>query len=223
MKRLLLAANGVLAVVVLIVAPVAATPGASTGDGEVFVPRATDRADGPKRCPETVAPMRTPTVEGGCYGMTSTVPLELDVLSMLGPTPFTTCDAFLTLQTSRDGRVWIRDFLLDGKGLLSACGDVVQCRPLHGSTQIAQRRRLPWPGRMEQGSAGARIALLDACFDTCMGRFEGELEVRLEQHRGRLRLSIDDAPVGDSGLLLDTKREWSLRPLEGSPVPTLRR
>jgi hypothetical protein len=153
---------------------------------------------------------------GGCEAFATSGRAEIVVLTMFGPLDFATCDIQFSLYVGPDGRTVIRDLVAFGVELNSPCGDILPCR-----RDVVEK--LPWPGRII--TAGHRYRnVADACFDTCLGRFEGRLMFDLLPSRaGGWRLRAAQAVAGASGFRIDGA--WALKAggLELRPSPASRR
>jgi len=154
-------------------------------------------------CPEVTVEEAPPSVEGGCVAELPPRPVRLTVLSMYGPVPFETCLVQLALHVSPAGEVWMPTFGADEEGRRQgACGDIEPCRWTGGDEPIYMAPFDPWRGTIER-AGGRDVAVLDTCFDTCLGRFEGKLRIGLVRKGGRWRASAAPGSVGESGLRLE--------------------
>lgn len=154
------------------------------------------------RCPDIdVSDPKRP--RGGCvvpvrgHGMTVTV------RTLVGDIDFATCDYPHDLRVDGSGQTYMEDVYFNGP---PPCNDMRPCM---------KDDPLPWRGRLEDAGDGRIEHVVDACFDTCMGVFRGELRLDFRQRRdffsGR-RFWLERASaelLGDSGLGLDGS--WQLR------------
>jgi hypothetical protein len=128
--------------------------------------------------------------------------------------PFGNCIFTFDLSLAADGRLWLDDVRVGGT---SPCNDTWACSPtdapgwaddVHFRPQRASR--YPWEGRLEmRGEHGAR-GYVRACLDTCLGRFEGRMEIEVLRKGGSWVMRARPTGVGASGLAI--AGEWSLEP-----------
>jgi hypothetical protein len=150
---------------------------------------------------------------GGCELRTVRGKLDLTVLSMFGDEPLGRCPYRFTARVGGGELVledvWIRPYEVpDPAKRQAGCGDVMPCQ---GPVETARegRRGVPWRGRVESRGSDAFAVEMDACFDTCFGRFEGPMPLSLRRLAdGGWRLTADRTPVGTSALELDGS--WDL-------------
>lgn len=156
----------------------------------------------PVRCDELSASSH-PVIRGGCnvYG---TAPIDITVRTMFGPLHFGRCQVSINLLVGPTGEAWVQSFESDSAG---ACGDMLPCREKAPAAEIASANKLPWKGRVVEGSTRPQ-GEFDLCLDTCMGKLEGRIAFDLVQERGDLTLLAKDSVAGVSGLELDG--EWDL-------------
>jgi hypothetical protein len=144
-----------------------------------------------------------PAIGGGC-NVYANAPIVITVRTMFGPLRFGRCEVGVNVLFGPTGVVWVQSF---ESGSAGACGDMLPCREKASPTEIASANKLPWKGRVVEGSIRPRSEF-DLCLDTCMGKFEGRIAFDLVQERGDLTLRAKDSVAGDSGLELDG--EWDL-------------
>jgi hypothetical protein len=124
---------------------------------------------------------------------------DLTVLSAVQELTFSRCVVEFELLVDGAGRVKVHHLSMLGQ---RPCNDLDACF-VRGFMAPA------WDGAIESGRGGP-VLRLDACLDTCLGRFRGPLEMPLRRERGRLWLDGSRARVGSSGWTLDGR--FLLRP-----------
>lgn len=159
--------------------PIAVAPGEPTGEGAATVSNAANARR--PRCPE-VTSRRFPVISGGCVLTTDDEWLELSVRSPFGTMDLGMCEIWFRLRLDGKGRGWLDQFSIAGP---NPCNDVVPCFDRNDHV-------IPWQARIEDAVAadpGSNRLSLDACLDTCVGRFEGDWKLDIvERPRGwRLR------------------------------------
>lgn len=184
-------------------------------------PAAGDRAPG-GGCSDVTVSGAPPIAEGGCGLDAGPSPVTFSVLTMAGRVPFQTCDLQLLMRISDRG-----DVASSGYGTADvgrgdgACDDIIACRWEGGDPKRLYdlRELVPWQGTIERAGGGRYRIVLDTCLNTCIGRFEGKLELMLVESRKGWRAVARDASIGASGLRLDGSMgvEWE----RGSAPPTL--
>jgi hypothetical protein len=139
---------------------------------------------------------------GGCAVKVFAPRVRFTVLTPLGTIPFATCGVSLKLRFGGSGRVAVDDVgITSFKG---PCADAVTCL---GPAREDGDPRAPWPGAVRGDGNGALHVVVDACLDTCIGRFQGPLALGLERAERSWRLRASEAPIGESGFVVDG--EWS--------------
>jgi hypothetical protein len=128
---------------------------------------------------------------GGCLARVRSRPVEIKIETMVGEAVFATCRISFDMRIDGSGRTLVSDFNLFG---FSPCNDVVVC--------FQDRTITPWRGQIVAGADGALRYRTDACLDTCMGRFAGEVVVPLEPRANGWRAEVTSAPLGSSGWVL---------------------
>jgi hypothetical protein len=142
---------------------------------------------------------------GGCVVETRAERVRLTVLSSLGGMQFATCGVGMTLHFGPRGRVAVADVTITS--LKGPCADAVACLGRTGPD--GELNRLPWIGEIHGDGDGDLRLAVDACLDTCIGRFEGRLTWSLVRAERTWRLRADRAPIGESGFVWDG--EWRFR------------
>lgn len=158
----------------------------------------------PVPCPPVdVSNPREP--RGGCG--TDVVPegTEIVVRSVIGDMLFGTCSYGLDMLVDASGRTHVVNIAVGGP---NPCNDMNAC--YHEDIR-------PWRGQIEAGPDGRLTHVIQACFDTCMGQFVGELRLGLERDGDGWRQTADQAQVGDTGYQLDgywrvTEGDIDIRP-----------
>lgn len=150
----------------------------------------------PRPCPAIDAsnPRRP---RGGCLVEMDSHDLEIVVRSVVGDMQFgTACLYSHDMRVDGQGRTYLEG--MDGGGP-SPCNDTDACD--HEDIR-------PMRGRIEAAPDGRLTHVVDACFDTCMGQFVGELRLGLKKVEGRWVETADRALVGDTGYQIDG--DWSM-------------
>jgi hypothetical protein len=171
-----------------------ALPGAASATVEVTEPG----AEGRVACPAIHGDGR-----GGCELRATGRDVELGLMAVVGPVFFGSCYFDFTLSVDGSGRTLISDVFVYGT---SPCTDGQGC--VAGPVATGDRAALPWPGRLRERADGRLVNVVDACFDTCLGRFRGRLELELRHARGGWRAVASRALVGTSGWRVDGS--WEL-------------
>lgn len=169
--------------------------------------------DGVEACGEVR--VRGVEASGGCDLDVRESPVEFTALTLLGDQALGHCGLSYRMLVAGDGSVALLDFELVAPGAAahSLCGDILPCRKdLDETVDIA---KLPWRGALETED-GRIQATVAACFDTCFGRFEGDLVLGVTQTAHGLRLRAERAPLGTSGL--EISGSWRMRPFYGGSL-----
>jgi hypothetical protein len=161
--------------------------------GEVAV---TDRK-GP--CPPIVG-ARTERVSGGCRFEAVAADTDSYVLSAVEELVFGRCDFVFDVHVDARGRVAMQGADMGG---FPPCSDVTQC------FERRRGRTRPWPGRIVPDGDGLMLKAT-ICLDSCLGRFEGRVDMRLRRAGGTWRVVMSDESIGTSGWKLDG--QWDLPP-----------
>lgn len=191
------------------------SPGAPASDG--FHVTVSEPGAGPRACPPVE--VEGLDVRGGCAIRARAKTVAFTVLTPFRTHPLSRCTFDLTLHVAGDGElvadgVEIGD--LGGFGSASAygvsvaCGDIRACRRFDRYDRPAGR--LPWPGRVAD-DAGRETIELETCFDTCVGRFEGTLELPLERTAGGWTMGGRRVAPDETGFELSGA--WTLAPHGG--------
>jgi hypothetical protein len=141
----------------------AAVPANALADTSVKV---RDAAGGP--CPE-LSEKSFPQISGGCeVHAAGRAPLQLSVLTPFGAFDFEKCTISYRVLADRAGRTWTDTFDATGDPD-GACGDVNAC--YSKKTQAL----LPWKGRLRSDGEGGFFHRMNACVNTCVGSFTGDM------------------------------------------------
>lgn len=182
------------AMALLAPAPTATT--APDAQRSVHVSAASDQAG----CP-AISRGRGGAARGGCVLKMGSQGIDVSVLTAVGEMPFASCLFFYTVHVDAGGRTLVSGVEMFGD---SPCSDAVPCFPRSFFTDGIQDTAPAWDGRLTPDGQGGFLHRVDACLDTCMGRFEGEVVLRLERDaRGRWRSLAGEATVGRSGWTFD--------------------
>lgn len=136
-------------------------------------------------------------LRGGCLVDMDSSGFDIVVRSIVGDMVFATCEYWHDLRVDGSGRTYLES--IDPGGPYP-CNDLNACD---------HKDVLPWRGRIEAAADGRLTHVVDACFDTCMGQFAGELRLELKQVEGRWVQTADRALVGDTGYQLDGG-DWTM-------------
>jgi hypothetical protein len=189
---------------VLAVAAVLSPVAASAGESTVGAARTVEGRTAPCE-PLTVDGLE---LEGGCRIIVAPARVTFTAVGIFGDVPLATCAVGLTVAIGPAGTLAAAPVVNSLDGAASGpCGDVLACRRSADPERLGEQP--PWRGRLS--TRGRAIeADLDACLDTCLGRFEGRLRLDLERTPARQwRMRADRAAVGSSGLEL--AGAWMLR------------
>jgi hypothetical protein len=195
--------------VALIATAVAAAAVATADDLDLSV----GVAKGDRLAPCREAKVRGLDALGGCELTVSETPMRFTVVSVFGDQPFAHCPLSYRMRIGPTGSLVLSDiatsqFTGDVHG---PCGDTLACRR---DVQGPDEDKLPWTGKLSASNDGSLHADIDACFDTCLGRFEGNARLDFEQlPNGVWRMRATLVPVGTSGM--EIAGSWSLRPTFG--------
>jgi hypothetical protein len=140
---------------------------------------------------------------GGCRIKAKSPRIDMTVSTVGGEMPFAHCGMSFTLRVDGSGRTALTDFLLVGE---SPCNDTYPCwddNTVH-----------PWHGQIVRRPSGELVHEVDGCIHNCLGKFEGPLELALqESSRGASGATAAKAALGVSGFAFDG--EWTLA---GEPI-----
>jgi hypothetical protein len=153
---------------------------------------------------------------GGCAVDARGGRVSFRVLSAVGVIEFANCRVAHTIYMDRGGRTLVDDFAVHGQ---QPCSDIDACWKGDDREQS-----YPWKGRLIRYGGGSIRAGggdlrhdVQACFDTCMGRFEGIVSISLDPTardwskpdlpRSR-RATAPGRTLGSSGLQLDAA--WTI-------------
>lgn len=179
-------------------------------------PAAADAAAGDVRVWDTggARPVPCPAIEvdrrgdltGGCALEVSSGDFAIVIRTVVGDMEFGSCPYGYEMLVDGSGRTKLVDVAPGGQ---SPCNDMRACN---------RDDVKPWSGRIEAGPDGRLTHVVQACFDTCMGQFSGELRLGLSRIGDSWRQTADRALVGDSGYQLDGSWDIEQRDLDIRPV-----
>jgi hypothetical protein len=138
---------------------------------------------------------RFPEISGGCQIDVTTRRTKLTVTTVFGDFRFAVCPSSYPISVDSRGRTWTGTRQVAIPGGSGPCGDINSCLDEDG--------QLPWRGRLGSAGDGTVLHVVDACFETCVGYFVGEISMRLTRHVGGWRAELT-GDVGDSGLRLQS-------------------
>lgn len=199
---------GVRPALVLLTALAAAAlvaPGALGHDDEAAPALSVTESRG-KGPPSPCPPLRATDageLRGGCVVRASSTTVEMSVLSVVEELPFGSCYFSYDLRIDARGRVALTDLAIGGA---SPCNDAPPC--FEERTIAKDVSFPPWRGRLVARDGEALDIVVDACLDTCMGRFAGLLEIRMDLTDGGSTAWAANASIGDSGWRLNGS--WGL-------------
>lgn len=166
----------------------------------------------PTPCPD-VNPAGEPFVRGGCQAGAYDFDMVLSVRTLFGAVHFGDCIGDFDMRIAADGRFWLDDLSIGGP---VPCNDTWPCAP---PEVIAMRKRRievpprtevpPWRGRLTAASGGGFEGSFGFCVDTCLGRYRGDVDVRMERKDGRWTMRAKSQGVGVGSMEVDA--EWELR------------
>jgi hypothetical protein len=148
------------------------------------------RGRAPRACPPLT--IRWPIVTGGCTVELDGKKLQLSVVGPFGEMAFARCNVSFDLHLDGTGRGWIMGVNGEGGG---PCFDVMPC-------QASLSAMIPWRARIDSRKGDLRLRM-DACLDTCVGRFAGEWDLDLVRRRGGWSARARQAMLGTSGWRFD--------------------
>lgn len=146
---------------------------------------------------------------GGCE-LLGTGLMTLTTLNVLGDRRYARCPVTFTVLMNAEGQIVFNVVDMGvSPDTADVCGDIVACRNSDGEGYL-------WQGRVVAQSDGTLHARVpNFCFDTCIGRFGGQVTFdALMDRAGRLHLSVNSTSLGASGLLLTGR--WRLAPTRGN-------
>lgn len=192
--------------VALVAALSVAAPSAqgASGGGVVVTKAGTDEP-----CPEIDA-SDPEDVRGGCRAsVAGKGTIAIVVRSMVGDMEFGRCSFGHELRVDGTGGTYLTDLTIEG---VNPCNDQGPC---------FRKAERPLKGQIEAGPDGRLTNVVEACLDTCMGQFAGELRLGMERVEGRWVATADRALIGDSGYQLDGmwdlgKARFDVEPKGGS-------
>lgn len=180
----------------------------------------------PVPCPPVDAKAE-PYVKGGCRANAYDFSMVLSVRTLFGAVHFGDCTTSFATTIAADGRFWLDDLKIGGA---SPCNDVWACA---SPAVIAMRKKRtdapprgkvpPWRGRLKTADDGSFRGSLGFCIDTCLGRYEGAVDVRLvELGDGDRKLVASSEGVGTGSLEVDAEWDMMGEDLVGSAALDLR-
>lgn len=145
---------------------------------------------------------------GGCELRTIAGGIDMAIVSPLSHFVFATCGLGYNIRIDGSGKTLLETVRVFG---LSPCFDVEACFP--GSRETKQYT-YRWKGRIR--AVGDRLEhIIDACMDTCVGRFEGRIVTNLRRTDRGWRASTEVGSVGSSGWQMRGAR-WDWKPMLSS-------
>lgn len=198
---------------VLAVAGMGAVPSGAAERAEVTVAA----VQAGERVPCGEVQIRGLSLEGGCELWTSEAEVELQTLNLFGDHDFATCSLAFRMHVGGNGELGVADVSINASPgpAGAACGDILACRRSFEGEE-SWEEKLPWRGRIVADGDGALTAEIDACFDTCAGRFEGVTRLTVVDGPRGLRLGTRRAALGLSGLEIGGR--WGLEPIDGGEL-----
>jgi hypothetical protein len=129
--------------------------------------------------------------KGGCPTDMFSGDIDIVIRSLVGDMLFGRCSYEHDMIVDGGGHTFLENIAPGGP---NPCNDMGACD--HEDVR-------PWEGRIQTASGGRMTHVIQACFDTCMGQFVGELRLRMERVDGSWRQTADRALIGDSGYQID--------------------
>lgn len=187
----------------LAAAPASASPASPapqhrlTVPGRAARPASTFGGPGGARCGRVRTDPEIGVARGGCVMRARRGSVALIVNTLGGRLPFARCEMRYTLHVDGSGRTVLAGVSFLG---VSPCNDATNC---------FSSERVHFPrGRILRGPDGELRHVVDACFDTCIGRFAGRMESTLVRDGRAWRELADHALAATSGWELDG--DWRL-------------
>ncbi|HEX2161339.1 MAG TPA: DUF4430 domain-containing protein [Thermoleophilaceae bacterium] len=132
-----------------------------------------------------------PEIDGGCELQVSGRRVAVTVATPFGDFDFGDCEFGYTALADDRGRTWITDVSFTSR-VNNGCADLRECR--------AGGEEAPWRGAIRAVGDDRLVHRIDACLDTCVGFYTGELIVRLTRRRGRWTAAVARSAGGTVGL-----------------------
>ena len=125
------------------------------------------------------------------------------VSTLFGDFVLSDCNLGISLRVDSQGRTWTTDTNLGAStGGTSACGDVYRCTSDPGAEERTPGLEWPWRGRMSSDGNGGLVHHIALCWETCVGFFTGDLELRIRRDGKSWRAELQD-DLDTSGFTLD--------------------
>ena len=164
----------------------------------------TTRAGDP--CPD-VDPGDLTKLRGGCRTV-ARGDVRFVVRTIFGTSRFAHCKIRTLLRADGEGRTWMMPLKISNNGV---CGDVDFCADRAGKRQA-------WAGALRRTDAIRHR--VNMCFRTCIGRFEGPVELDVARDGRGWRLDAVHDGVGTGAW--EVHGDWTIEP-SGSEAPNLGR
>jgi hypothetical protein len=160
----------------------------------------------PKRCTAIDTSDPQGDFEGGCVVDMHGQGIDTTVRTVVGDMRFGSCTYEHNLRIDGSGRTLVEGMQPGGP---RPCNDMGAC--YHEEVE-------PWEGQIEVDRDGRLIHVVAACFDTCMGQFEGEMTFHLRRSGGVWRQRASEEQAGSSGYVLDGSWEMEQRSIDIRPA-----
>jgi hypothetical protein len=151
-------------------------------------------------------------VRGGCRARAYDFSTQLSIRTAFGMMRFGNCATLFDLSIAAGGRMWLDNLRIGGE---QPCSDVWPCSP---PEVIALRKTPldtpplglvpPWQGKLLTAQGGGFAGRFGFCVDTCVGRYDGEVHVKLVRKDGAWVMRARSAGVGATGLAVDA--DWDM-------------
>ncbi len=154
-------------------------------------------------------------VRGGCSAAAYTYRSNVTVRTAFGSIPFGACTIAFDVSIDGQGRMWLDNLRIGG---LSPCNDMRPCAPPEVLAKmddpydaIPLDKAPPWTGKLRAAGDGNFTSAIEVCVDTCIGRYEGKVNVSLVDIAGpSWRMVMKNAGIGETGFAIDGK--WEVEP-----------
>jgi hypothetical protein len=151
------------------------------------------------KCPE-IDDSNPRKAKGGCVARAKTgSPIQVLVRSMVGDLVFGKCVYPHALRIDAAGRTALDIGKVDGP---RPCNDIRPCWSKE-PTPFDNQPFLTWNGQLRTDANGVLHNDVDVCLETCMGRFTGTVDMRMERTADRARATISNELLGMTGMELD--------------------
>lgn len=212
MRRLARTATGLAAIALSLAAAALVDRPSTSADAAVQGVRVLDTSGSTPMPCKAVDVASGPFVTGGCPAGAYDFSVALSIRTVFGAMEFGECTTNFDVTLAADGRLWLDRLLIGGT---PPCNDAWPCSP---PSVIALRKKQsdspprdkvpPWRGRLVSGDEDSFDGSVRFCIDTCVGRYGGDIDIRLVRHDGGWQMRASSAGVGAGSLEVDA--DWDL-------------